>query len=327
MRTYKQLTQHQRYLISAYIKTGYSQKQIAATLCVSASTICRELKRHKQGSVYDPYEAQIQANRKRRMAQKSRKFENVSTLVWSKLLEDWSPEQICGWLKKTYDQGLSHQCIYNHISLDRLGGGRLFKHLRQGHKRKRKRYGTPKHQWGPIKDRVDITLRPRIVDDRTRIGDWEADTFSGQNHQGTFLTLVERRSRLTLVGKSDSKKAQDIARLMIQLLKPLKPWVHTITSDNGCEFAQHKQIAKALDAQFFFAQPYSSWQKGLCENTIGLLRQYFPKKTSLLNKTDVFIKHALDKINWRPRKGLAFDPPMKIFLREICHRHPIALVI
>ncbi len=325
MRTYTQLTAHQRYLIYAYQKIGYNQKQIAQAVCVSASTISRELNRHSQGQKYDPNDAHIQAIRKRRYGLKSRKFERLSAIVCEKLSQQWSPEQICGWLKKTHHQSLSHQCIYNHVQLDRLSGGRFYRHLRQGHKRRRKVYGGKK-KLGPIQDRIDISTRPAIVEAKTRIGDWEIDTFFGQHHQPTFLTLVERRSRLTVVGKAKSKKAKDIAALAIRLLKPFKPWVHTLTADNGCEFAGHKQIAKALDAQVFFAHPYSPWQRGCCENTIGLLRQYFPKKTSLNPITDSHIKQVLHKLNRRPRKGLNFQAPLQVFLTETAHPDTIALV-
>jgi IS30 family transposase len=326
VRRYKQLTPHQRYLIYAYQETGYNQKQIAQAIGVSASTVCRELHRHSQGHTYDPYLAQAKAIKKRRWSTKSRKFQTLAPLILPKLIADWSPEQISQWLRKTHQQYISHQCIYDNIVLDRLGGGRIYKHLRQSHKKRRKRYGGPKHCWGPIQSRVDISDRPTVVDAKTRIGDWEADTFCGQNHQGTYVTLVERRSRFTLVGKAKSKRAHDVARLMIQLLKPFKAQVHTITSDNGSEFAQHRQIAKALEAQFFFAQPYSPWQRGLCENTIGLLRQYFPKKTALTNKTHKYIKQVMNKLNLRPRKCLDFKTPFHCFTEHLNDDNTIALV-
>jgi IS30 family transposase len=227
------------------------------------------------------------------------------------LRQDWSPEQISTWLWQETNVRISHEWIYQYILADKQDGGTLYKHLRC-QKQRKKRYGNPSRR-GHIPDRVCIEQRPAIVDTRSRFGDWEVDTVIGQHHQQALVTLVERKSLLTLIAKVTRKTADNVSAAMIELLEPLSPWVHTLTADNGREFAQHVDIARELNAKFYFAHPYASWERGLNENTNGLIRQYFPKKHNFKTITQKQIERVMDKLNNRPRKCLGFKTPNEVF--------------
>ncbi len=187
----------------------------------------------------------------------------------------------------------------------------LYRHLRC-QKPRRKRYGAPSRR-GQIPAQVFIDQRPAIVDTRRRFGDWEVDTVIGKQHRQVLVTLVERKSKLTLIARVVRKTAEAVAEAIIRLLKPLAQWVHTITADNGREFAQHQKIARALHAKFYFAHPYSSWERGLNENTNGLIRQYFPKQHDFRTITQRQIDRVMDKLNNRPRKCLGVKTPNQVF--------------
>ena len=190
---------------------------------------------------------------------------------------DWSPEQISIVLTNA-GAPVSHEWIYAFVAQDKRQGGKLYKHLRQGHKR----YRRGRLDKAPsIKEAVSIDERPSIVDTRERFGDWEIDTVLGKHGTGSIVTILERKTRFYLIKKVGSKSANDVTQATIELLTPYKKHVHTITADNGGEFAEHKKVAKALDADFYFAHPYSSWKRGANENANGLLRQYVTKGTDL----------------------------------------------
>ena len=191
------------------------------------------------------------------------------------LKRDWSPEQISGVLKKE-GINISHERIYQHIWADKKAGGTLYKHLRHGHKKRYRKRGA-KEKRGQIKNKVSIHDRPKIVDNKGRIGDWEIDLVVEQKHKNFIITAVERVSKYTLTTMSEYKDSESILRAVVKLLYPLKAIVHTITSDNGKEFSDHEEIAEVLETKFFFADAYASWQRGLNENTKGLLPQYFSK--------------------------------------------------
>ena len=194
----------------------------------------------------------------------------------------------------------------------------MYRHLRHSQKKRRKRYGKTDAR-GQIKDRVSIEQRPAIVDTKQRLGDWEIDLVIGAQHNGALVSLVERRSRYTLLGKVQSKQAAEVAAKTIELLAPYKAFTETITADNGKEFADHKTISQALDTAVYFAHPYQAWERGLNENTNGLIRQYVPKGTVLATLPQEQIRHIMERLNHRPRKGLVFQTPHEILCREIGH--------
>lgn len=318
--SHKHLNYLKRCQILALWKAGFNQTQIAKEVGVHKSTISREFKRNltfvrtKLGCwSYKPDYAQCYANDRRKAKRHYYKFtEEVAAFVKEKLLEDWSPEQISGYAKRWNLFSISHERIYLFILKDKQNGGHLYTHLRHQHKKYRKRYGAPKRQ-GSIKNRTMIDERPKLVDEKNRIGDWEIDTIIGKNHKQAVLSVVERVSKLTLLKKLEAKASETTKIALTEALTVYKEYVHTITSDNGCEFAQHKEISAILDADFFFAHPYSSWERGLNENTNGLVRQYLKKGAQLSHITDEDLEIISDKLNNRPRKTLGYKTPNEVF--------------
>ena len=314
MRTYKQLTQEQRYQIYILMKTGHKQCKIAMLLGANKSTISRELRRNKGQRGYRPKQAHQKAMSRR--FDKSQPRIPVSTwnFIEHLIKNEWSPEQISTWLKQQCDIKVSHEKIYQHILSDKKTGGKLFCHLRCKRKRK-KRYGSYERR-GQIPNRISIDERPAIVDSRSRIGDWEVDTIIGKGHKQAIVSLAERKTRLTLLRKVEHNTASAVGQAVIELLRPLCKKVHTITSDNGKEFADHQQIARNLHADFFFAHPYSSWERGTNENTNGLIRQYFSKSRNFSTITEEEVNLVMDKLNNRPRKSLGFKTPNQVFFNH-----------
>jgi len=270
MSPYKQLALEQRYQIKALLDNDVPKGKIATTIGVSRSTITRELNRNSGKRGYRPNQAHGKALARREKKSKLRISEAVWALVEKTLREDWSPEQVSGKLKAS-GISVSHERIYQHVYADKRAGGTLWAHLRHP-KKYRKRAGG-RDRRGKIPNRRSIDERSAIVDERSRIGDWEADLILGKNHQGVALTLTERKSRFTLLRTFPSKHADPITQGIKELLK----WdarLKTITFDNGKEFAGHEEIAAALNVDCYFANPYSSWERGTNENTNGLIRQY-----------------------------------------------------
>jgi transposase, IS30 family len=312
--SYKQLTREQRYQIYALKKEQHTQARIAANLSVHPSTISRELLRGRGQRGYRPKQAQHLAESRLRRRQRSRIAASTWAVVERLLWKQWSPEQISGRLKLEGQASVSHERIYQHIYRDKREGGRLYLHLRC-RKKRRKRYGTYSLR-GQLPNRTSIDLRPKIVDGRSRIGDWEADTLIGKAHQAGILSLVERKSKLTRLGRLLRRTKEEVKDVAITLLAPVKARVHTITSDNGREFADHQEIAEKLGARFYFAHPYAAWERGVNENTNGLVRQYFPKGVELATITDAQVHHVQERLNNRPRKRLGFRTPNEVFFKE-----------
>ncbi|WP_201578619.1 IS30 family transposase, partial [Psychrobacter okhotskensis] len=266
---YTHLSLGERYQIYALIGAEHSINFIARALNRSPSTILREIRRNKSLRGY-----RVNNAHKKACARRSNNALSIIADVWDwvtdKLKENWSPQQIAG-----VHGGLSHMSIYRYIWTNKRKGGRLWQCLRRKAKPYRQRLTAETR--GRINDRVSIHERPSIVDARTRIGDWEADTIIGQHHKQAIVTLVERKTGLLKMKRVDNKTAQQVSEAMIELLKPVRLQVKTITSDNGKEFAQHKKVKQKLFSSFFFADAYASWQRGTNENTNGLIREYLPK--------------------------------------------------
>lgn len=316
-RQYQQLTYDQRCQIYTLKKTGSSQRAIACVIGVNQSTVSRELSRNSGERGYRHKQAHRKALERREAACLPTKMTvSMVGLIENKLRLDWSPEQISGWLKAEHNRTVSHETIYLHVWLDKQSGGNLYTHLRrQGKKYDKRRHG--KSTRGHIKNRVGIEERPAIVDERGRTGDWEIDTIIGKGHQGAIVTIVERITQKVLCAQVNSKTEAEVTKATIALLMPYKAHVHTITADNGKEFSGHEKIAKALDAEVYFAQPYCSWQRGLNENSNGLLRQYFPKGTNLKLISPCAVKAAERRLNTRPRKTLGFKTPNQKWLEMV----------
>ncbi len=311
---YTHLTREERYQIYALKRAGQTQSQIAAVLLRSESTISRELRRNSGGRGYRPKQADRKANERR--AINARRIDDKTwQFAREKLSEEqWSPQQISG------HANISTETVYQRVYADKQNGGLLWTHLRCQKKRK-KRYGKTERR-GQIPNRLFIEERPAIVEQRERIGDWEADTIIGKNHRQAIVSIVDRKSGMTLIRKVERKTAEAVGEAMIALLKPFRKKVHTITSDNGREFANHQSIAKALKAKFYFAHPYASWERGTNENTNGLIRQYFPKHRDFTTIKQKEIDIAMRKLNDRPRKRLGYLTPNQVFFNPRLALHP-----
>lgn len=312
MSSYNRLTGDNRIELYALKKAGLSQKAIAAQLEVHPSTISRELKRNTGLRGYRPKQAHRLACARRAQAHSHR----ISQATWKSVDEmieqDWSPEQISGHLKINREPSVSPEWIYQHIYADKRQGGTLHTHLRCQKKRRKRRGSTERR--GQIIGRVCITERPEIVESRSRIGDWEADTVIGKQGGAVLVTLAERKSRFSMIVKTENKTAAAVSAAITKAMAPHAANVHTLTYDNGKEFAYHQQVSDGLEAQGFFAHPYHSWERGLNENTNGLIRQYLPKGKSFDDLTGHEVQIIMDRLNNRPRKCLGFRTPNQVFL-------------
>ena len=302
----KQLTLKERYHIWTSLKYGVSQKKIAESIGVHPSTICREIQRNKDETTQEyhyVFANTIATKRQKEKVKYTVITSKIKTYIKSKLKEDWSPEQISGRMKRDEGFSVCHESIYRCIYYNKSRGGRLYKYLRHKNKKYHNRSNTYKRR-GTIIDRVSIDQRPKIVEKKNRIGDFEIDTVIGLNHIGALVTVVDRKSKYTIIHKVTSKRAEEVASALITMLQPLNPITKTITSDNGKEFAYHKKVSKEIDTDFYFAHPYSSWERGLNEHTNGLIRQYLPKKTDFMQISKEEITTVQDRLNHRPRKIL-----------------------
>jgi transposase, IS30 family len=311
---YTQLTREQRYQIYVLLKAGHHQSQIAVIIGCHKSTISRELQRNCGPQGYYPSQAQQLARRRQGHSHGPRIAPETWQQVERLLHQQWSPEQIAGRLQLERLPTVSHERIYLYVYADKRRGGTLHCQLRS-QKKQRKRYGGYIRR-GQIPNRTSIEQRPAIVASKRRFGDWEADTIIGGRHQGGILSLVERKSKLTRLHKLQTKAAAEMKDASIALLRPLIDRVHTITVDNGKEFCQHEQITAALRAPIYFAHPYASWERGLNENTNGLVRQYFPKKYDFARITNAEVKRVTELLNNRPRKTLGYRTPNEVFFKQ-----------
>lgn len=318
MRTYKQLTYEQRCQIEALNKSGITQQQMANILGICQSSISRELSRNAGRRGYRHQQAQRKTIHRRYATHKPHKMnaELVGKIEWY-LSNYWSPEQISGWLWVTQGLCISHEWIYQHVWKNKSCGGNLHTYLRRQGKRYQRRGSNGKTSRGQIKNRIGIDKRPASVDEKNEVGHWEIDTVIGKGHRGALVTIVERVTLFTVSKRVNSKCAAEVTAATIALLTPFKHLVHTITADNGKEFAYHEKISASLECDFYFARPYHSWERGLNENTNGLLRQYFPKSTDFKQVTAREVRQVVIQLNDRPRKTLAFKTPSALMTEEM----------
>jgi IS30 family transposase len=304
---YTHLAHEERYQIYALKKAGHDQKSIAKVLGRHPATISRELGRNSGSRGYRPKQAQRLSEERR--AVNARCIDEFTwQLVDEKLQEQWSPDQISGHVL------VSHETIYQHIYADKAAGGLLWKHLRC-QKKRRKRYGKAERR-GQIPNRQSIEKRPAEVDERRTVGHWEADTIIGRNHKQALVSVVERKSGVVRLRKVRRRTAELVGLAMVEMLKPYGAWVDSITADNGKEFAGHETIGKSLGADFYFAHPYCSWERGTNENTNGLVRQYFPKGMDFRAITDEEVQAVEDRLNNRPRKRHGYLTPNQVFFKS-----------
>lgn len=322
------LTLEQRYEIFYLKNQGWNNKNVAKQIGVHPTTITRELERNsdKRSAVYKPKLAQQKTIERHKNKIKHIGFtKQVKEFVIYWLKEDYSPEQIVGKAKVLTTFCVSAERIYQFIWLDKKQGGTLYRHLRTKGKRYQKR-GNTNNRRGQIPDRVGIDKRPKIVDKKERFGDLEIDLVIGKDHKGALLTINDRATGLLKMAYVKSKEAKEVTLKTIELLEPWIPFIHTITSDNGKEFTEHKLIAEALNIDFYFAKPYHSWQRGANENLNGLVRQYFPKKHNFDTIKREQVELANHKLNNRPRKRYNFFSPNQMFNLFIQNNSNVAFI-
>lgn len=311
---YKHVTRDQRCQIYALMSRGISFHQIAKQIGLSPSTISREVKRNAGQRGYRQDQAdKIAAERRSNASRQPKKMtKELKSAIVEKINLGWSPEQISGRLKLDNFAQISHEAIYLFIWADKKQGGTLFAFLRHRAKpynrRRNKKAGR-----GCIPNRVDIDQRPKVVETKSRLGDWEGDTIIGAHHKGAIVTLVCRKSKLSVLQKVPAKTSKLVALAIKRRLAKLKRRVFSITFDNGKEFADHEGISSSLNTKCFFAKPYHSWERGLNEHTNGLIRQYLPKKTDFRTISQKTITQIEDSLNHRPRKALNFKTPHEVF--------------
>ena len=315
--SYKQLIEGQRYQIQALLQENTPKKRIAELVGTHISTIYREINRNKGKRKYTAKLAQELCDLRKERLVRNRKFNcSMKKVITEKITkEQWSPQQIEGRYKRDNIPMVSHERIYQFIREDKASGSVLWKHNR--HKLKNRKRPVTGNQVS-IKNRVSISERPSIVESKDRIGDWEIDTIIGKNQKKAIVTIVERKTGFLLMWKlKHGKQAMEISKTVDRMLIAYKDVVKTITSDNGKEFAEHGYISKRLDADFYFADPYCSWQRGVNENTNGLIRQYIPKGTCFSNYNDNYIRLIQNKLNRRPREKLNFKTPSEKFYASL----------
>lgn len=313
---YHQLTSEQRYFIEVSLQNGMSKKMIAENLKVHQSTVYREISRNKGIHQYHHKLAQQKCDERKHRMRAIRTFTlAMRKRIFSLLVdEQWSPEQIKGYMERRGEACASVETIYAYIRFDRRQGGTLWKHCRHALRHVRRQVSC---RYSAIKDRKMIDSRPEQADGR-RFGDWEMDCVLGREGKSVLLTLTERCTNFLIVKRLDKgKNARALARTVVSQLLPYKKHVLTITTDNGSEFADFKYIEKWLDTQVFFTHPYSSWEKGAIENANGLIRQYLPKGLEFNDVSDSNIQQVQFKINRRPRKKLQFESPKSAFFRRL----------
>ncbi|MFC6167929.1 IS30 family transposase [Acinetobacter terrestris] len=309
---YTHLTQEERYQIHTLLREGFSKRYIAWRLNRSPSTISRETTRNRARNGYFAKHANLLARRRHCSNPKIIPLETW-TRVLAYLHLQWSPEQIASHVP------VSSHSIYRYIKRDKNSGGQLFQNLRFRNQRKRK-YGSSETR-GQLNNRNSIHDRPSEIEQRSRFGDLEIDTIVGKNHQQSLVTIVDRKTGYLWLKKCSSRKSGEVCRTTISLLEPIKDQLKTITADNGKEFSLHEYIAQELEIDFYFADPYSAWQRGTNENTNGLIRQYIRKGSDLNQYTDEYISEITQRLNQRPRKRLGFKSPSQVLWQQ----HGVAL--
>ena len=307
------LTIEERDRLAQLRHQGASQKEIAQALARDKGTISRELRRNATGEVYLSGQAQQKSERRRCTRPLVRKMDDpeINQAVRAELAQEWSPQQISGRLKQqAAKRSVSHQTIYTWIQQDEHR-----EHWESFLRRRGKRPSRPKKPGLP--DAARIHNRPEVIELRQRVGDFEGDTVLGPPGTGGVVTLVDRKSRFTIITKVKSKDADQVHEKTKQRLKELdEAHRHSLTLDHGTEFARCHRLEKHLGLQLYFADPGCPYQRGTNENTNGLIRQYFPKGTNFRDISHAQVREAENKLNDRPRACLGFRTPNEVFFEK-----------
>jgi transposase, IS30 family len=314
--TYRQITFAERYTLGLLRRDGRSAAAIARTLGRHRSTVTREVQRNRATSdgTYRPPLADWYARGRRSRSRRNQQFSSAAWAQVQELLrEDWSPDQVAGWLRRFGLLRISHETIYRYIWAEKQTGGTLYQHLRGARKQRRKRYGRYDSR-GRLAGKRWITDRPAVVNTRRELGHWEADTMLGASQAGPcVLSLVERKTGYLLLGQLRQRLSAAVNQRARQLIAAQPHVVRTITVDNGTEFHEYAQLERATGATFYFATPHHAWERGTNENTNGLIRQYLPKRQSMAHLTQHECNRIAAKLNRRPRKRLGYRTPEECY--------------
>ena len=315
MRSYRQITTEERYIIAHLKHQVVSQAEIARQLGRHRSTIWREMMRNcNRLGVYRAAKAVEKTSGRRTRSRKKPQFDREKFgRVVDLLRKKFSPDQAANVLRLRGQMSISHETIYRYIWRDKREGGQLFKLLRQACKRRRKRYGA-RDSRGIMPGKRPIDERPRSAERRSRKGHCEADTVLGRGSAHCILTLVDRKTGYVIIRKLRRRTTAETNAQLLQAIGEQAVTIRTITADNGTEFHQHRQVEEATGVKFFFARPYHSWERGTNENTNGLIRQYLPKGMSMARITQADCNAIADELNDRPRKRLGYRTPNEVHL-------------
>lgn len=317
VRTGKHLDRDVRAQFSILLQQGHGIYACAKILGVSPSTLYRERCRNQcPDGRYRVEKADRRARSRQRISRRNGRLKPWHiALIRRLLMAYWSPEQISHGLRHRGVKMVCHETIYRFIREDRLSGGDLWTYLRCSHKKRRKRHGTYDSR-GRLAGKTMIDARPESVNSRLDFGHWEGDTVVGRG-ASCILTLVERKSRLTLIGVLRNRTIEEVNRVALQLLRPLRHAVKTITFDNGTEFHGYKELEASLDIKVYFAHPHHSWERGTNENANGLIRQFIPKRTTMFGLTQQRCVDYMRYLNDRPRKVLGYKTPAQVLYEAL----------
>jgi len=312
---FKHLSLEERELVMKYRSEGKSYRDIGILLGRSHTTIIREIEKNTppQNNYYLPHKAHERATTRKTEAHRKKRLKNDFIRHWveKKLELKWSPEQISGWLNKIHQQSIGYEAIYQYIYTEKQ---ELIRFLPRKHKKRFFKGHSRKHSKSHIPHRISIDARPLVVNSRTRFGDWEADTAVSRQSKAAIQVLAERKSRKIFITKLARKTSAKMKNATIRKLRNLPVILRkTITYDNGTENTEHQAVNDALGTKSYFCIPFHSWEKPLVENSIGLIRRYFPKKTDFAKVSYNELRRIQNLINNRPRKCLNYATPNEIF--------------
>jgi IS30 family transposase len=318
MRPYTQVTSEERFALSLLRRQGLGVRAIARVLTRAPSPVSREVRRnvwHEDRRSYLPGRAQSYTNHRRRRSRRNTRFTAADWAeVEARLRQDWSPEQIAGRLRRTGQLAISHETIYRHVWTDWRHGGTLRQHLRGARKQRRKRYGAYDSR-GRVTGKRPLSERSVGAARRSRFGHWEGDTVLGNTQHGAcIVTVVERKSGFTAIGRLRRRAAPEVNVRLWRLLAAQPRPVHSLTLDNGTEFHRYRALEARTAVACYFATPHHAWERGTNENTNGLIRQYLPKHTSMEHLTQRDCQRIADTLNRRPRKRLGFRTPEEVYV-------------
>ena len=309
--TYKRVTKTERNLIRIWRQAGYNQAEIAKRLCRDRSTISREITRNSGSNGYQPNQAHRMAQERAKRSGPRRLIDEVKVDIEARLSDAWTPEMISGRARLEDRPWVCKETIYKYIYADAKEGGSLWKNLPRANRKRRRRCPRDDgRQRGKIKNQRMIDTRPPDVERRKAAGHWEGDLINGALRTGNLVTLVERKTRFTLLDRVDNKEADEVTKSICKLFRKIPTKLRaTLTLDNGKEFARHEQMTKKTGIEVYFAWPYHAWERGTNENTNGLIRRLYPKKTSFAGIGKADLKRIDIFLNDRPKKCLGWKTP------------------